>query len=459
METLNKKTLTTQNKFGYLLGGFPLTGMTIIISVTLVYFYTNILGLDIAKVSFIMLISRFLDGFSDAVGGIIINRTKSKHGSARAWILWTTIPYGLALILMFTVPVGSDPFKMFYIFLTYNFANTIVYTMSGIAVTAMTSLMTTNPKERVQLNVWRQFGASAFEMLVTAAVIPLTVALGGDQKAWIIVMAIFAVILMISNYICFKWTKELPPEALGDTSEEKPPVWLAIKSIISNPYWWIVLLTWGMIIYYLTFSGTIAAYFAQYVMGDVTMSSVILTAEKIAVLVSLITIVPLMVPRMSKRGMMMAGAIISGAGHLIVLIDPASVPIAVAASVLRGIGIGPCFGTITAFIADTIEYSHWKSGVRADAIGYSACTLGQKFNGGIAAYIFGAMMGAVGYDGTLAVQSEAATEMITNIYIFNPVVFYGIIIIFMLIYKLEKNIPAIMNDIHEGRIGANRSNL
>lgn len=113
----------------------------------------------------------------------------------------------------------------------------------------------------------------------------------------------------------------------------------------------------------------------------------------------------------------------------------------------------------TAFIADTIEYSHWKSGIRADAIGYSACTLGQKFNGGIAGYIFGVMLGATGYDGTLAIQSEATTQMISNIYIFNPIVFYGIVVIFMLVYKLEKNIPKIMEDIQAGRIGENRSKL
>ena len=225
------------------------------------------------------------------------------------------------------------------------------------------------------------------------------------------------------------------------------------------PYWWIVLFTWGMIIYYLTFSGTVAAYFCQYIMMDVTKSSVILTAEKIAVLGSLVVLVPILVPRMSKRGMMITGAIITGAGHLIVLIDPTSLPLAIAASILRGIGIGPCFGTITAFIADTIEYSHWKSGVRADGLGYSACTLGQKFNGGIAAYVFGLLLSHSGYDGTLPDQAEVTKDMILNIYAFSPAFFFGIIVLLMFAYRLEKHIPEIMEDIKAGKTGEDRSDI
>ena len=446
MENQNK--LSLKFKCGYMCGGAAGTTVVTIVLVTLTYFYTNVLGLDVGKVAFVMLISRFFDGFSDAAAGLIIDRTRSKHGKARPWILWMLFPNLISIIALYTVPGGSETAQMIYIFCAYNFASTIVNTMIGLALSTLNSLMTQDPIERASLNVFRQFGAPVMELLISVATIPAALALGGDQKAWIIVVSIFAVISTFCYFLCFKWSKEIPPEELGSTTE-KIPIIKSIKSVIANKYWWIALLTWGMCTFYMTASGTINSYYCQYIMGNVTYMSAINMVEKTATIVLTAALVPFLIRRLPKRKIMMFGAFVSGFGHLIVFIDPTSLTFAVAAAILRGCGIAACYGVLFAIIADTVEYGQWKSGIRTEGLIFSAATLGQKFSSGIAAAIVGGLLSMVHYDGTLAVQNEAAQDMISYIYFWGPPIFFGIIVILMIFYRLEKSLPRITEELKQ----------
>lgn len=165
----------------------------------------------------------------------------------------------------------------------------------------------------------------------------------------------------------------------------------------------------------MTFSGSVASYYSQYILGNISLVSPILTSEKAGILIGLVTITPLMARKLSKKNMTIAGAVIAMVAQILIVINPTNVTLAVVAGVIRGMGIAPIFGTLTAIIADSIEYGHWKSGLRAEAIGYSACTLGQKFNGGIALALFGWIISATGFDGTLAVQSSATETALSGI--------------------------------------------
>ena len=162
-----------------------------------------------------MLISRFFDGASDVVAGAIIDRTRSKYGKARPWLLRMAIPHLVGLIAMFTVPPSSEMFQLVYIFIAYNFANTVVNTMAGLALSSLNSLMTRDSNERGQLNAFRQFGAPIMELAISAITIPAANYLGGDQKAWIIVITCFSVIATLCYLLCFLWSKETAPEGSG----------------------------------------------------------------------------------------------------------------------------------------------------------------------------------------------------------------------------------------------------
>ena len=445
MEKIKTK-LSLKSKAGYMFGGAAQTTIVTLINVVLTYFYTNVMGLNIAKVALIMLISRFFDGASDVVAGAIIDRTRSKYGKARPWLLRMAIPHLVGLIAMFTVPPSSEMFQLVYIFIAYNFANTVVNTMAGLALSSLNSLMTRDSNERGQLNAFRQFGAPIMELAISAITIPEANYLGGDQKAWIIVITCFSVIATLCYLLCFLWSKETAPEERG-VSGEAVPVGKAFQAVLKNKYWFICLIVWIMCTFYLTISGTNLSYYCQYLMGNVEYMSILTTAEKLATIILTAVAVPLLLRRTGKRNMMLIGSCVVSAGHALAFIAPLNLTLAVAAAVLRGSGIALCFAVLFAMIADCVEYGQWKTSLRTEGIIFCAATVGQKFGQGIASAIVGGLLNGAGYDGTLAVQSPAAEGMITNIYLFTPILCFGIIAVFMLFYKLDVEMPGIMRDL------------
>lgn len=115
-------------KFSFCLGDPTLTIVYTLTYSLLIYFYTNVIGIDAGVIGLIMLVSRVFDGVSDFIMGILIDRTKSKHGKARVWILYLALPYAVVAVLLMTVPPVGRMGQAIYIFLTYNLMNTIIYT-------------------------------------------------------------------------------------------------------------------------------------------------------------------------------------------------------------------------------------------------------------------------------------------------------------------------------------------
>lgn len=438
--------LTLRARAGYMCGGAAQTTIVTLINVVLTYFYTNVMGINIAKVALIMLISRLFDGASDIIAGVIIDRTHSKYGKARPWLLRMALPHFVGLIAMFAVPPVSEFAQLIYIFVAYNFANTIVNTMAGLALSSLNSLMTRDPVERSQLNALRQFGAPVMELAISALTIPVANRLGGDQRAWLLVILCFSAIATLCYLLCFFWAKETAPEERGE-STEAVPVGKAFRALLRNKYWFICLIVWIMATFYLTISGTNLSYYCQYLMHNVNYMSVLTTAEKLSTIVLTAIAVPFMIPRLGKRNMMLAGACVVTVGHLITLAAPLNLTVATVAAVLRGAGIAPCFAVLFAMIADCVEYGHWKSSLRTEGVIFCAATVGQKFGQGVASAIVGGLLDSAGYDGLAAVQTATANAMISRIYLLTPALCFGVIVILMLFYKLDKEMPQIMLDL------------
>lgn len=135
-------------KLAYCFGDPALTLMYTMTTTLLIYFYTNVVGISAGAVGMIMLLSRVFDGFSDVLMGTIIDRTHSKYGKARIWILRLAIPYALAAVLLFTMPPMGDMGKIIYAFVTYNIMNTVVYTAISQPFHALGSLMSRDRRER-----------------------------------------------------------------------------------------------------------------------------------------------------------------------------------------------------------------------------------------------------------------------------------------------------------------------
>ena len=174
-------------------------------SAWLMYYYTNVAHVSALSIGTIMLISRFIDGITDIIMGLIVDNTKSKHGKARPWLLRMAIPFAIATVAMFSVPDFDTKTKLVYIFVTYNLVNTF-YTGINVPYGALSSLMTQDQYERSLLNIFRVVFAQIANFIVAATTMPLIQALGGTSRAWSMTYAIFtgvAVILFIINFSTF----------------------------------------------------------------------------------------------------------------------------------------------------------------------------------------------------------------------------------------------------------------
>lgn len=416
-------------------------------STLLTFFYTDYVGVDIALVGIIFLITRFFDGVSDIIMGFITDRTHSKWGKARPWILWMSVPYAVTFVLLFLIPADASVLVQgIYIFVTYNLVNTVVYTALNLPYSTMASLITRDEKSRASTQAWRIFCGPGGKMIVTVSTIPLVQTLGNDQRSWIIVASIYAVIALILLLICFFNIEErvVIEAAKGKTFT----VMENLKALFSNQYWAICLGLWGFMVMMSTVTGTIETYYCKYTLGNEALYSPIYAAELISQCV-VVLIVPHFIHRFGKRNLTLAGILLVIVAQLVWMSNPLSVPIAMVSGVLRGIGVAPLWACVFPMIADSAEFGQWKTHVRQDGMIFSAASVGSKLGGGLASAGIGLLMDSVGYDGTLAAQSPEAMDMIYNICMYAPIIFSVIIVVLCLMYKLDKIYPQVIADLKE----------
>ena len=222
-----------------------------------------------------MLLSRCFDGFSDVIMGLIVERTKSGWGKARPWILWTSIPFAVSIVLMYMVPQGTETMQFAYIFVTYNFCTTVCYTALNLPYGALSALMTPLSHERDMLSLVRMALSPLGKILSVSATLPLIKIFGDDQMAWVKVMSIWAVVAFLLLLICFYKCEEkvkLEAREKGD----KVPVKVGLKAIGTNKYFWLATGLWTFQAIIALFTGTILPYYCKYVMMDDTYFSLLL---------------------------------------------------------------------------------------------------------------------------------------------------------------------------------------
>ena len=149
----------------------------------LTFFYTDYAGIDPAMVGLVFLISRCFDGFSDVIMGFIVERTNSKWGKSRPWILWTSVPFALSIVLIYTVPQGSSALQFAYLFVTYNFCTTVCYTALNLPYGSLSAMMTRISKERDMLSITRMTLSPLGKILSVSATLPLVKMFGDNQMA------------------------------------------------------------------------------------------------------------------------------------------------------------------------------------------------------------------------------------------------------------------------------------
>ena len=417
----------------------------------LTFFYTDYAGIDPALVGMVMLLSRCFDGFSDVIMGFVVERTNSKWGKSRPWILWMSVPFAISIVLIYTVPQGSTAMQFAYLFVTYNFCTTFCYTALNLPYGSLSAMMTRSSKERDMLSIPRMCLSPWGRILSVSATLPLVKIFGDSQMAWVEVMSMWAVVGLLLLLFCFSRCKEtVVIEARAKVA--KIPVGKALKCLAVNKYFWIGMTIWMMQNVIFTITGTILPYYCKYIFQDDSLYSGLYLLETIVTIFVMAVFSPRLLQKFGKRNMSLAGVAICFIGHAIFLLNPTDFNWVVFSCVIRGIGFAPVQSVIFGFLGDAVEFGQWKTHVRQEGLIFSGGSVGTKVGSGLTSAIITGLLSMVGYVASNAgavTQSAAVIQMITDIYMFGPICVWAVLLFVLYIYKLDKVYPQIMRDLIE----------
>lgn len=435
--------ITFWERFSYGCGDLGCNIIYSAMSAFLLFYYTDYVHVDAVTIGTIMLLSRVFDGVTDLIMGVIVDRTKSRFGKCRPWILRMAIPFALAGVLLFSVPSGlGETSKLVYIFITYNLVSSVVYTAINVPYATLNSLITQNQYERSVLSIFRMILATVGTLLITNLTLPLVQFFGDNMSAWTKTFALFGVLAVIVFIITFTGTKERV-EPAQETKHEKVPFFKGIGLLFRNKYWIMITVTLVLIFINYSLNGGAAVYYAKNVLHDENMVGTMnLVANLVQIGVMFFT--AFIIKKIGKRNMLIVGAIIYGIGFALFGFVGTNMVGVIAACVLKGIGNAGISSCMFAIVSDTIEYGEWKTGYRTEGLINSASSFGFKVGNGLGSAILGWVIGMAG---------DTVGSQITFIWI--PAVLCIGQVVVMLFYKLDKEYDGIIADLEKEGVNEN----
>ena len=434
-----KKYLKFYQKLAYGSGDLASNCSYGLVSSFLLLYLTSVMGMNSAVIGTLMLVSKCVDGVTDVFFGNIIDRTHSKMGKARPWMLYAQIGVSGCLALLFSVPAGMGRTAQYaYFFVFYTCLNAIFYTANGIAYSSLTALITKNPNERVQLGSFRFMFAVVTNIVLGFAVTSAVSAFGGGANGWRMVAIVFAIIALVVNTISVLAVKELPDEEVtvkedGKSTEDKLSFLDTIKVLLKNKYYLMIVAIY--IVYYImsnlvTGSGV---FFATYYLGNEGIYGLLNMMKMFPVIFALI-IAPFIIKKvgnMQKVNTWAYGISCVLGIPLIYAAVTKNITLFLIILFVKGVFAGFLSGSLNAFIAEASAYTTRTTGIRMEGTMYSCSSLGVKIGGGIGTAAVGWLLAVGGFVNDAAVQTAGATNMILWIYLIIPVLI-GVLITYLL---------------------------
>lgn len=440
-----KKYLKWYNKVGYGAGDIAGNVVYALLAAFVMIYLTDTVGLNAGIVGTLIAVSKIFDGISDVFFGAMIDKTKSKMGKARPWMLYGYFGCAVCLVAIFCIPVDMGQKAQYaWFFIAYTLLNTGFYTANNIAYSALTALITKNNSERVQMGSIRFMFAFGTSMLIQAITVGFVAKLGGGAAAWRTVAIIYTIIGVISNTLSVLSVEELSDEELAedkksDESEEKYNLISAFKLLVHNKYF---LMICGSYLLMQLYSATLGMgiYFMKYVLGDEGLFGTFSWAINIPMIVGLL-VTPILVAKFNGMYKLnVAGYVIGTAGRLGVVAAGymGNIMLMLAFTAIAALGMSPLQGDMNALIATTSEYTRLTTGKKVDGTMYSCTSFGTKVGGGLGTAIAGWMLAASGYVQNAVTQSQSCVNMLYVMYLWLPMIFNLIITFILIRLNVEK---------------------
>ncbi|WP_055070496.1 MFS transporter [Clostridium massiliamazoniense] len=397
----------------------------------LMYFYTDVAGIGIAVVGTIMLLARIVDAITDPMMGAIIDRTNSKYGKARPYLLWMAIPFGIVGALTFFSPDTTQQGKVIYAFVTY-IAFCVLYTAVNIPYSTMMSSLTDDENERLSFNMFKSLGASIGQFIVAGCTLGLVAFLGqgNELKGFSTTVMIYGIVGSILIILCFLGTKERVISKKDKISLKD--TWSVIKT--NQP--WVVLSIMSFLMFTSMMMKTQSTmYYAQYYLKNASIVPVLLSISSL-VAIPIALVIPSLAKKIGKRNCIILGCIFVIIGNLGIYLSKFNVSLVIVNSVISAIGYGIAIGITFVMSAETVDYGEWKTGIRSQgmlfALGGFMVKLGMAVSASLSTFI----LSRGGYVPN-AVQTQSAINAINVNYIWIPIIISIAIIIIAQFYKLD----------------------
>lgn len=447
MMNINRTKLSIKEKIGYGLGDTASHFVWDMVGFWILIFYTDTFGISAAVAGTIMLIARIWDMVSDPIMGVIADRTNTKYGKFRPYILWMALPYSVLAVLTFTTPDFGQTGKILYAGITYLLLMT-VFTAINLPYSSLGAVMTSDSYERAGLNSYRFVFAFIGQLIVTGTALYLAKYFGnGDNsKGYQYTLILFSVISFILFMITFKTTRERvePPK------EQKSNLKKDIKNLFNNKPW-VVLFFIGIISFIMFAMQNLSiAYYFKYYIGkeeSVQLFNVIGT-------IALIAGIPLSKPlskRFGKKNVYLASSLISGILFICLYLPGVDNIISIyIINILAKFTYAPAVPLLWTMLADTADYSEWKSGRRATGLVFSAATFAQKAGWGIGGALAGWLLAIYNFTPNVE-QTDTAITGIKLLISIIPGILYMSCSVLLIFYSIDHSTCLLMQKDLEDR--------
>jgi GPH family glycoside/pentoside/hexuronide:cation symporter len=437
-QTQPRAGLTFKEKLGYGLGDTASHFVWDMVGFWLLFFYTDVYKIPAAAAGTIMLIARFWDMGIDPVIGIISDRTRTRWGKFRPYILFGALPYAVLAILTFTTPDFGVTGKIIYAGATYVLLMT-AYAAVNLPYSSLAAVMTADTYERSNLNTYRFICAFSGQLMVAGLALTLAKFFGGGDKAqgFQYTLVLFGFLSLVFFFITFKTSTERvqPLKSLEGSIKED------IKGLFKNRPW-IILAIVGIVsfVMFAMQNAAIVYYFKYYIGNEDSVQSFNVIGTVALIVALYIVALPFSKPlakRFGNKNVFIGSSLISGVFFILLYLPGEKNVITIyTLNILAKMAYAPAVPLLWTMIADAADYSEWKTGRRATGLYFSAATFAQKAGWGIGAAITAWLLTAFNYVPN-AIQTPTALIGIKLLVSVIPGILYMSCALFMLFYNID----------------------
>lgn len=440
--------VSTKEKFSYAIGSGGGNIITTVIGMFLTSYYTDSVGLAAAAVGTMMLLARLLDGVVDIFMGGIIDKTKTRWGKSRPWILISAPIICVGLILTFSVPSSfSDSGKLIYAYLTYIFINCIGMTIFMLSHTSLMARMTYDSHERQVMSSMNQIVNNVMSLIVSSIAVPMVSILG-----WKITAVIYGIITAVMVMVAFWGTREHIDmnEGSEQVTVENVSLKEAIPALLKNRYFYLLAIIFMILLIISTGPGSVMIYYCNVTLENPNMMTPLSIASTLPMIIVNI-FVPTIIRKIGRYKCMIINTLLVLVGFVIIAIGESNVYYAIAGNIIKAFGMGTLFGCAFALSAEVVDYGDWKYKVRSEGIINSCISFGQKVGLGLGAAGASWILAAGGYVGTVAVQTQSAKSAIIFAFGYFGVILAIVLLIACIFMNVDKYSEEMKKELEERR--------